>query len=160
MATVLMPIPALDFDPTEVAVTWRVLTGGGHDVVFATPSGQVGAADDLMVTGRGLDPWGAAPGLRRLVVVGRVLRADAVARAAYAALLEDPAFRAPAALGRGAAQRVRRARCFRAATAPGACATISRASRSSRWPSTRSAQGSRSAPSATACWWRRAPSTR
>lgn len=103
MATVLLPIPALDFDPTEVAVTWRVLTGGGHDVVFATPSGQVGAADDLMVTGRGLDPWGAVPGLRRLVVVGRVLRADAVARAAYAALLEDPAFRHP--LHWGAARR-------------------------------------------------------
>ncbi len=103
MATVLLPIPALDFDPTEVAVTWRVLTEGGHDVVFATPSGQVGAADDLMVTGRGLDPWGAVPGLRRLVVVGRVLRADAAARADYAALLEDPAFRQP--LHWGAARR-------------------------------------------------------
>ena len=80
MATVLLPIPALDFDPTEVAVTWRVLRAADHDVVFATPSGQVGAADDLMVTGRGLDPWGAIPGVRRLVAVGRVLRADAAGR--------------------------------------------------------------------------------
>ena len=39
--------------------------GAGHDVVFATPSGQQGRADDLMVTGQGLDPWGFVPGLRR-----------------------------------------------------------------------------------------------
>ena len=58
MATVLMPIPARDFDPTEVAVTWQVLSAAGHRVVFTTPSGQPGVADDLMVTGRGLDPWG------------------------------------------------------------------------------------------------------
>ncbi|HEX4435110.1 MAG TPA: type 1 glutamine amidotransferase domain-containing protein [Acidimicrobiales bacterium] len=95
MVTVLMPLPATDFDPTEVAVTWRVLTAAGHDVVFATPSGQPGRADDLMVTGRGLDPWGAIPGVRRLTVVGRVLRANADARRAYAALLHDDSFRSP-----------------------------------------------------------------
>ena len=60
MATLLMPLPACDFDPTEVAVSWRILVDAGHDVVFATPSGQPGEADDLMVTGRGLDFWGAA----------------------------------------------------------------------------------------------------
>ena len=56
MVTVLMPLPACDFDPTEVAVTWQVLSAAGHDVVFATPSGQPGQADDLMVTGRGSTP--------------------------------------------------------------------------------------------------------
>jgi putative intracellular protease/amidase len=95
MATVLMPLPACDFDPTEAAVTWQVLSAAGHDVVFATPSGQAGAADDIMVTGRGLDPWGAVPGLRNVTVVGRVLRADARARQAYGALQQAPAFRAP-----------------------------------------------------------------
>jgi putative intracellular protease/amidase len=95
MVTVLMPLPAADFDPTEVAVSWQVLVAAGHTVVFATPSGQTGEADDLMVTGRGLDPWGAVPGLRRLTVVGRVLRANADARAAYAALREDRAFAEP-----------------------------------------------------------------
>jgi putative intracellular protease/amidase len=95
MATVLMPIPACDFDPTEVAVSWQVLSAAGHDVVFATPSGQVGEADDLMVTGQGLDPWGFLPGARRLTVVGRFLRADAAARAAYGSLREDPSFRSP-----------------------------------------------------------------
>ena len=61
-----------------------------------------------MVTGRGLDPWGAVPGLRRLTVVGRVLRADADARRAYAALLQGPGLRVAPALGRGPAQPVRR----------------------------------------------------
>jgi putative intracellular protease/amidase len=103
MVTVLMPLPAADFDPTEVAVSWQVLSRAGHEVVFATPSGQPGRADDLMVTGQGLDPWGAVPGLRRLTVVGRVLRANADARTAYAALLEDAAFAAP--LHWGAARR-------------------------------------------------------
>jgi putative intracellular protease/amidase len=95
MVTVLMPLPATDFDPTEVAVTWQLLTAAGHSVVFATPSGQPGRADDLMVTGRGLDPWGAIPGVRRLTVVGRVLRANADARRAYTALVDDDAFGSP-----------------------------------------------------------------
>ena len=60
MVTVLMPLPAADFDPSEVAVSWQVLTSAGHDVVFATPSGQRGRADDLMLTGRGLE-GGAKP---------------------------------------------------------------------------------------------------
>jgi putative intracellular protease/amidase len=73
--------------------------------VFATPSGQLGEADDLMVTGLGLDPWGFVPGVRRLTVVGRFLRADTAARQAYASLREDLAFRSPqhwAAARRGA----------------------------------------------------------
>ena len=103
MVTVLMPLPAADFDPTEAAVTWQVLAAAGHHVVFATPSGQRSRADDLMLTGQGLDPWGFVPGLRRLTAVGRVLRADGGARTAYAALLEDAAFAAP--LHWGAARR-------------------------------------------------------
>jgi len=31
MARVIMPLPQRDFDPSEVAVSWRVLTGRGHD---------------------------------------------------------------------------------------------------------------------------------
>ncbi len=103
VVTVLMPLPATDFDPTEVAVSWQVLTARGHRVVFATPSGQPGQADDLMVTGQGLDPWGAIPGLRRVTVVGHALRANADARRAYAALAHDEAFGAP--LHWGAARR-------------------------------------------------------
>ncbi len=103
MATVLMPLPARDFDPTEVAVSWQILSEAGHDVVFATPSGRPGEADELMLSGRGLDPWGGVPLLRNVTVVGRALRADAAARRAYAALLGDTAFRSP--LHWGAARR-------------------------------------------------------
>ncbi len=95
MATVLIPLPELDFDPTEVAVSWEVLVGLGHRVQFATPDGRPARGDDLMVTGRGLDPWGLVPGLSRVVGVGRVLRADARGRAAYAALLRAPEFLHP-----------------------------------------------------------------
>ena len=57
----LIPIPDRDFDPTEVAVSWQVLRANGHRVVFATESGAPGVADDIMVTGRGLDFWSALP---------------------------------------------------------------------------------------------------
>jgi putative intracellular protease/amidase len=95
MAEVLIPLPQLDADPTEVAVSWRSLTRAGHAVRFATPSGEPARCDELMVTGRGLDPWGLVPGLSHVVGIGRVLRADRNGRAAYAELVEDPAFRAP-----------------------------------------------------------------
>jgi putative intracellular protease/amidase len=95
MALVLLPLPELDFDPTEVAVSWRVLTALGHEVIFATPEGKLGAADDIMVTGRGLDPWGAVPLLRNVGLVGRALRANADGRRAYAELQRHPSFLAP-----------------------------------------------------------------
>ncbi len=97
VASVLIPIPALDFDPTEVAVSWKVLCGLGHDVRFATPDAQPANGDQLMISGEGLDPWGFVPGLSRLVLVGRALRADARGRAAYAELLAAPSFREPIA---------------------------------------------------------------
>jgi len=95
MARLLMPLPALDFDPTEVAVTWQVLRARGHAFTFATPDGAPAEADEIMLTGQGLDPWGRIAALRRLVVVGRILRADRAARDAYAALCAEPAFCAP-----------------------------------------------------------------
>ena len=97
MATVLIPIPSKDFDPTEVAVSWKVLKRLGHSVVFATPAGREGSADDIMLTGEGLDLWGFLPGLRRLVAFGRMARANADARRAYTEMRLDPAFKAPLA---------------------------------------------------------------
>jgi putative intracellular protease/amidase len=95
LAHVLIPTPSLDFDPSEVAVSWQVLTQAGHDVVFATPNGKMARGDEVMLTGEGLDPWGLVPGLRRAVVVGRFLRADQDARDAYAAMENAAEFRAP-----------------------------------------------------------------
>ena len=95
MATVLILLPRADYDPSEVAVPWRVLTQAGHRVVFATPDSQMAAAEPLMLSGQGLDPWGWIPGLRRLPLVGLLLRAHRDARADHAQLMQDPAFRAP-----------------------------------------------------------------
>lgn len=95
MGTVLIPIPDRDFDPTEVAVSWHVLTANGHRVVFATESGNPGVADDIMVTGRGLDFWSALPGLGAITVVGRMLRANKDARRAYQAMLQSPEYQHP-----------------------------------------------------------------
>jgi putative intracellular protease/amidase len=96
MATVLIPIPSRDFDPTEVAVTWKVLRRLGHTVRFSTPTGEPGQADELMLDGRGLDPWGTLPLLRNVTVVGRVLRANGSALRAYGDMQQDDEFGAPA----------------------------------------------------------------
>jgi putative intracellular protease/amidase len=89
---VLIPIPARDFDPSEVAVSWSVLQDRGFQVVFATPEGRLSAADQLMLDGQGLDLWGWIPGLRRVPVLGLMLRANRNAREAHARLILDPAF--------------------------------------------------------------------
>jgi protease I len=83
MATILIPLPNTDFDPTESAVPWRVLTTAGHTVVFATPDGEPGAADPIMVTGKGLG------------LLAPLLMADANGRAAYAAMQASAAFQKP-----------------------------------------------------------------
>jgi putative intracellular protease/amidase len=95
VAKVLIPIPSRDFDPTEVAISWSALTRLGHSVAFATPDGRPGLADDMMLTGEGLDIWGFVPGLKHLTLLGRLMRANADARHTYAAMLQEPAYRAP-----------------------------------------------------------------
>jgi putative intracellular protease/amidase len=95
MPRVLIPLPALDFDPSEAAVSWQVLVNAGHMVRFATPDGRPAAADDMMLTGRGLDPWGQIPLLRNLPLVGLLMRANRDARQAYAGMIADPDYVAP-----------------------------------------------------------------
>jgi hypothetical protein len=56
MARILITPAALDYDPTEVAVPWRVLSEAGHQVFFATASGARARPDEIMLTGEGLDP--------------------------------------------------------------------------------------------------------
>jgi putative intracellular protease/amidase len=95
MATVLIPLPHLDYDPSEVAVPWRVLKQAGHTVVFATPDGQIASADPMMLSGEGLDLWGLIPGLRRYPLFGLLLRANRDARNNHALLVQDKAFGSP-----------------------------------------------------------------
>ncbi len=95
MSLILLPIPSRDFDPTEVAVSWKVLTGHGHRVVFATPDGKPGACDAIMLSGIGLDPWSGIPLLRHIRALGLLLSANGDARRAYAEMSRDPAFLHP-----------------------------------------------------------------
>ncbi|MBI2933574.1 MAG: DJ-1/PfpI family protein [Planctomycetes bacterium] len=80
MARVLMPLPDRDFDVTEVAVPWKLLSEAGHDVVFATErAGTVPAADPLLISG---------------VLFGKLGAADEP-KAWYGELERTPEFRAP-----------------------------------------------------------------
>jgi putative intracellular protease/amidase len=95
MSLILLPIPSRDFDPTEVAVSWKMLSRHGHRVVFATPDGKPGACDPIMLSGIGLDPWSGIPVLRHIRILGYLLSANRDARRAYAEMLRDPAFTRP-----------------------------------------------------------------
>src|SRR6202012_6193703 len=72
-----------------------VLRDAGHSVIFATPDSKPAAADDVMLTGQGLDPWGAIPLLRKVPLIGLMLRANRDARQAYAEMIADPGYGAP-----------------------------------------------------------------
>jgi putative intracellular protease/amidase len=79
---VLIPLPDRDFDVTEVAVPWRVLTDAGHDAAFATE--------------RGGEPPMADPRLLDGVIFGK-LGAYEEPKRFYRELIGTDSFRAPAA---------------------------------------------------------------
>lgn len=51
MPRVLIPLPDKDFDPTEVAVPWKMFRDEGFEVVFATENKTVAKTDTLLITG-------------------------------------------------------------------------------------------------------------
>ena len=82
MKTVLVPLPDRDFDVTEVAVPWKLLTRAGHRVVFATEhGGSAPAGDPRLLTG---------------VLFGK-LGADPEPKAFYDELTRAPEFQNPVA---------------------------------------------------------------
>lgn len=83
MATILMPLPKRDFDPTETGVPWRMLRERGHRIVFATPDGRPAEADPMMVTGKGLG------------VFASLLKADQHGRRCYDEMALCDGFRQP-----------------------------------------------------------------
>jgi putative intracellular protease/amidase len=54
MRKVLIPLPTYGFDPTEVAIPWKLLSNAGFKVSFATPAGTKALPDSRMLTGKGL----------------------------------------------------------------------------------------------------------
>eukprot|EP01114_Cavostelium_apophysatum_P012292 TRINITY_DN2733_c0_g1_i1.p1 TRINITY_DN2733_c0_g1~~TRINITY_DN2733_c0_g1_i1.p1 ORF type:complete len:523 (+),score=135.34 TRINITY_DN2733_c0_g1_i1:56-1624(+) len=51
---IVMPLPDTDFDPTESAVPWKILTMEGVDVYFATERGTIAKCDDMLVRPQGI----------------------------------------------------------------------------------------------------------
>jgi putative intracellular protease/amidase len=94
-ATIVIPLPNQDFDPTEAAVSWQILKDAGHTVLFSTPDGTKPYADPRMLTGEELDLWGFIPGLKRIKLLGLIFRANAEARRAYERMESDPDFLKP-----------------------------------------------------------------
>lgn len=85
MARILMPLPSMDFDPTESAVPWRFLKQHGHEFVFATPDAKPAMADQRMIDGNGL-------GLLRPFFI-----ADKNGRSAYDEMQQSSEFLSPIA---------------------------------------------------------------
>ena len=81
--TILIATSTRDFDPTEVAVPWKILRDGGLDICFATDSGKAGRADPRMIEGKGFG------------VLKPFLVAQKNARDAYQEMLDDKAFLNP-----------------------------------------------------------------
>ena len=76
---ILIPLPDRDFDPTESATPWQVCTRRGWEVVFASESGAIPAADHRLLMGVLRGPLGAGP----------------KGRAAYRAMSQSEAYRHP-----------------------------------------------------------------
>ncbi len=92
---VLIPLPNQDFDPTEVAITWKVMRDNGIEIEFATMDGATPEADQMMLSGEGLDLWGALPLLNQFKLLGLLLRAGPATRQAYRVMAQDPRFLRP-----------------------------------------------------------------
>jgi len=82
---VLLATSTDQFDPTEVAIPWKILTNAGIQIQFATDTGNITAADPVMLSGDGLG------------VLKNLLIARKDARDAYAEMRQSVAFKAPIA---------------------------------------------------------------
>jgi protease I len=54
MKRILIPIPSYGFDPTEVAIPWKLMSEKDFEIVFITPEGKKASADVLMLKGDNL----------------------------------------------------------------------------------------------------------
>ncbi len=54
---ILIPLPSYGFDPSEVAIPWKLLSEKGFELFFATPDGKKATADRLMLKGEKLGIW-------------------------------------------------------------------------------------------------------
>jgi protease I len=45
MKSILIPIPSYGFDPTKVAIPWKLISEKDFEIVFITPDGKIASAD-------------------------------------------------------------------------------------------------------------------
>ena len=83
MPKILIILPQTDFDPTEVALPWLVWASAGHDVCFATETGQPATCDPITLSGAGLP------------IVASSLKCRPEAQTAYAAMIAAPRYKKP-----------------------------------------------------------------
>ena len=83
MKQILIPIPSYGFDPTEVAIPWKLLSENGFEITFATPKGKVAEGDKIMITGEGLG------------IFKKLLKARKDAISAYYLMLKSREFNNP-----------------------------------------------------------------
>jgi protease I len=80
---IVIPIPDQGFDPSEVAIPWKMLKSQSVDITFATESGRPGSADPRMVFGKNLG------------LLAPALKASSEARVAYQFMIRSEAFQKP-----------------------------------------------------------------
>jgi putative intracellular protease/amidase len=83
MKSILIPLPTYGFDPSEVAIPWKLLTEKNIEVVFITPEGRKASADSLMLTGD------------QLGIFSKTLKARNDATEAYYEMIKSAAFCRP-----------------------------------------------------------------
>ena len=54
---ILIPLPSYGFDPTEVAIPWKIISENNFEIVFATPQGKKALTDTKMLNGDNLGIW-------------------------------------------------------------------------------------------------------
>lgn len=95
MKPVLFILPSHDFDPSEVAISAKIIRNNGYMIEYATPKGEIAKPDEIMLYGRGLDIWGNIPILNNFILFGRFLRANKNARIAFENISQSFEFNNP-----------------------------------------------------------------
>jgi protease I len=83
VAKILMPLPLSDFDPSESAIPWQIISSAGHAITFSTPNGKQAHADPCMLRGDRLGP------------LAGMLAASKQARCAYVLMEQSEEFKNP-----------------------------------------------------------------
>ncbi len=80
---ILIPIPHYGFDPSEVAIPWKIFSQFGFHIIFATPMGRKASGDKIMLTGE------------KLGIFKSLLKARKDAVEAYSIMIESESFNSP-----------------------------------------------------------------